>query len=48
MNNQFTLHIGRWKLVKKDGSSEEVESDGTMIVDVTQYAYVFAQLPKQP
>jgi hypothetical protein len=39
----FTLKPGKWKLVRKDGTPEIVESDGTIQVQIEDYVYVFAE-----
>ncbi len=41
--NPFTLYRGRWKLVRRDGSEECVESDGTNQIDLDTMAFVFAE-----
>lgn len=48
MTDQFTLSAGTWAAVRDDGSQESIVSDGTATVDVSQFAYVMADAPKQP
>jgi hypothetical protein len=45
MNQHFTLRPGKWKVARRDGKKEIVESDGTYSLDMETVCWVICLVP---
>jgi hypothetical protein len=48
MNQHFTLGPGKWKVARRDGTKEVVESDGTYSLDMVKVCWVIHLVPNEP